>query len=150
LVFLNLVGVSKMQYFHAIVVVLLLIGVVSLFVWCFLYIRLDYYLKAKQKKPLWMSRLPALENMHKAIIKNFYATFFLLCVLMISGVVLAHDVWSDGWITQPKWVFALLTWVYFFVMFVFAFNKGLRGTGFFRWLMVGCFFIGLSLLGAYV
>lgn len=138
-----------MSQLHALLVVCTVLGIWSMFVLSCVYVRQDFYLKIKQPRPKWMSIFPSLETLHRWILRLFYAVLIVLTVLVVTGLILAHEAWESNWLLQPKLLVALATWLYFMVMFVIRRWKGFRGTRFFVWLIVGCILISCSLYGAY-
>ncbi|MCB0271763.1 MAG: cytochrome c biogenesis protein CcsA [Bdellovibrionales bacterium] len=142
-------NVTYIKYFHVALVFLTMASVTVLFFASSVYVRTDYFLKIKKKKPAWMNVFPSLEKMHQWIIALFYVTFALLTVLVVNGIVYAHIMWGLRWLDQPKLLVSFATWVYFLVMFIFRIWKGFRGVELFTWLIIGCLFLSLSMYGAY-
>lgn len=135
---------------HASLVFLILALMVVLICLCVLYIRHDYYLKIKKRKPQWMANIPSLEKMNRWIVSLFYVSFTVLTLIVLNGIVLAHNQWNENWLSQPKFLLALSTWFYFFMMFLIRKWKGLRGVAFLLWLLIGCLMVCFSMYGAYV
>lgn len=137
------------QTTHALLVILTISSVWIMFILSCAYVRLDHFLHLKVKKPSWMKIFPSLETMHRYILRLLYFTFIVLTLLIINGIVLAHEIWDTNWLSQPKMLAAMSTWLYFFIMLIVRFWKGLRGKNFFIWLIIGCLFLALSMYGAY-
>lgn len=95
----------------------------------------------KQKKQFWNGL--SLEHADRNAFVLIVCGFVFLTWALISGVVLAHLYWQARWYVEQKFIFSMLTWVWYLGLIVSRLTLGLKGK---RFLMVMVFGYGLLML----
>lgn len=85
--------------------------------------------------------LPSLEELDQVAMRSIFVGLLLLTGGVVSGIYLAHVFWKSSWLSEPKFVFALVTWGWYLAVVVLRNRFGWRGIRFFVLTVVGFAFL---------
>jgi ABC-type uncharacterized transport system permease subunit len=90
------------------------------------YLLQEKQLKSKRSSPL-LDRLPPLATLDGLISTSMTLGFVLITLAVIAGSTWAFIESGTGWVTQPKIVVSLVTWLFYLVMVFLRMSAGWRG-----------------------
>lgn len=103
-------------------------------------------LKSK-KLGVLSSLLPSLEVVDRLVVQALVAGFVFLTAGIVSGIGLAHGLWSKEWFKDPKFISSSLTWIWYLVLLSVRYRLGWRGARFFFLIVIGFIFLLTTFLG---
>ncbi|MDB5039185.1 MAG: ccsB [Bacteriovoracaceae bacterium] len=108
------------------------------------YLLVEFQLR-RRKATTFFSRVPSLVDFDRILGENLLAGFVLLTLGLILGVFFANEYWTVGWFSDPKVLFALLTWlIYALLLALRAISPVYRGRRSAALSVIG--FLGILLL----
>ena len=90
------------------------------------YLLQEKQLKSKRSSPL-LDRLPPLATLDGLISTSMTLGFVLITLAVIAGSTWAFIESGTRWVTQPKIVVSLVTWLFYLVMVYLRMSAGWRG-----------------------
>ncbi|HMQ10249.1 MAG TPA: cytochrome c biogenesis protein CcsA [Oligoflexia bacterium] len=79
--------------------------------------------------------------------KLLFVVFAVINISLMTGIVLAHSLWDDAWLSNPKFIASSIMWMMFAVLVWGRLKKGWRGKVFVQGLFVcEVVLVGLLLL----
>ena len=110
------------------------------------YLIAHHRLKAKRMDGVFRW-LPPLDRLDRVAMRCLLIGFVLLTVGLVSGIYLAHGIWSRHWTQDPMVVLSFGTWGWYVLLFAVRFSRGWRGVRFFVLNVLGFFFLLLAAVG---
>lgn len=130
-------------YFHLSALILSSISLTFGFFTAFAYWLAQRDLKRKRKESS-LRLFSSLEVADQLAFKSLVIGVVLLSFGMVSGIFLAHSLWKQNWVTDQKFVFVTLTWLWYMFVLGLRYFKGTRGIRFLILLSVGYILLTLS------
>ncbi|HLG21080.1 MAG TPA: cytochrome c biogenesis protein CcsA [Bdellovibrionota bacterium] len=103
-------------------------------------------LKAKKLGRI-VAMLPPLESLDRLAVRSLVAGVFFLTLGIGTGIYLAHFVWAEDWVRDPKVLFSLVTWGWYLLLLAVRFSAGWKGGRFFALISIGFAFLVVTFLG---
>lgn len=127
----------------------LFVGIASFFlaVLCgFAFLLAHREIKAKRRRRL-LEMLPPLEVLDRLAVRSVEVGFAVLTVGIVVGIYLAHQVWPGNWVSDPKVILSIVTWLWYGLLLVLRYRSGWRGARFLVLIVVGFGFLLVTFFG---
>lgn len=142
-------SIYTIQHLHLFFVALSLVSVFFSLLFSAFYLTQQWQLKNKKNIALF-SKLPSLESLDRYVVRCLIVGSISMCVLVITGIYLAHIEWNRDWLQDEKFIVAILTWIWSIFTLVLRYKFGLRGEKFFYSILMSMLFLVASCLVAMV
>jgi len=103
--------------------------------------------RLKAKRVVGRFRLPPLETLDQLNHRFLTWGLSLFTLAIVSGIVWAHLVWGSFWSSEPRLVWAMVTWVVYAIVFQGRVTVGMRGRRAAALTIVGFATLVCSLIG---
>jgi len=117
---------SRLFYFHTTFLFLSYAAFVAGTVFAVLYLLQERELKSRNLR-LFYERLPSLDKLDQLFSNSMLSGLVLMTSGLASGIYWAHREWEGGWISDPKVISAIVTWLIYLALTSIRAVTGWRG-----------------------
>ncbi|MFH1018840.1 MAG: cytochrome c biogenesis protein CcsA [Pseudomonadota bacterium] len=130
-----------------IAMVFMSLGIFGLaFVAALFYLLVHRELKTKRFGKIFLV-LPPLDTLDHLTVRALVLGVVLLTLGIVSGIYLAHAEWRKDWVTNPKFLFSIATWIWYVLLLSVRRFAGWRGGQFFALIVVAFGLLLVTFLG---
>jgi len=117
---------SRLFYFHTTFLFLAYAAFVAGSIFAVLYLLQERELKSRKLR-LFYNRLPSLSILDTLFANSMLSGLVLMTAGLAAGLYWAEKEWENGWITDPKVVSAIITWLIYLLLTSIRAFTGWRG-----------------------